>query len=68
MASSYLVNFAATGNPNGGSLPQWPILAGPNSQTMEVGDYIGPVAVPFRPALDFFDALYTQSLGRPLPF
>lgn len=67
-ASSYLVNFAATGNPNGGILPRWPEFTGPSSQTMEIGDSIGPMAVPFRPALDFFDAFYGQSLGRPLPF
>jgi para-nitrobenzyl esterase len=67
-ASSYLVNFAATGNPNGGTLPQWPTFTGPSSQTMELGDRIGATAVPFRPALDFFDAFYTQGLGRPLPF
>jgi para-nitrobenzyl esterase len=68
VASSYLVNFAATGNPNGASLPQWPAFTGPSSQTMEIGDTIAPTTVPFRPALDFFDTFYTQSLGRPLPF
>lgn len=68
VASSYLVNFAANGDPNGGALPAWPAFAGPNSLTMEIGDTIRPVAVPFRPALDFFDAFYTQSLGRSLPF
>ncbi|NML44031.1 carboxylesterase family protein [Ramlibacter sp. G-1-2-2] len=67
-ASSYLVNFASTGNPNGGSLPAWPAFTGPASQTMEIGDTIAPTAVPFRPALDFFDQFYTQQLGRPLPF
>jgi para-nitrobenzyl esterase len=67
VASSYLVNFAATGNPNGGTLPQWPTFTGPASQTMEIGDRIGATAVPFRPALEFFDVFYTQSLGRPLP-
>jgi para-nitrobenzyl esterase len=68
VASSYLVNFASTGNPNGGTLPQWPSFTGPGSQTMEIGDRIGATAVPFRPALDFFDGFYTQALGRPLPF
>lgn len=68
VASSYLVNFAANGNPNGGSLPSWPAFTGPGSQTMEIGDTIAPTTVPFRPALDFFDTFYTQNLGRPLPF
>ena len=67
-ASSYLVNFARSGNPNGSGLPTWPEFTGPASQTMAIGDTIAPVAVPFRPALDFFDTFYTQTLGRPLPF
>ena len=67
-ASSYLVNFARAGDPNASGLPAWPEFIGPASQTMAIGDTIAPAAVPFRPALDFFDTFYTQSLGRPLPF
>ena len=67
-ASSYLVNFARTGNPNGGGLVAWPAFTGASSQALWMGDTIAPAAVPFRPALDFFDAFYTQALGRPLPF
>ena len=68
VASSYLVNFARTGNPNGGDLVAWPVFTGASSPALLIGDSIGPAAVPFRPALDFFDAFYTQALGRPLPF
>ena len=69
VASSYLVNFAKNGDPNGGGLPQWPVFASATTgQTMEIGDTIGPIAVPLRPALDFYDAFHTRSLGRPLPF
>ena len=67
-ASSYLVNFARVGDPNASGLPAWPEFTGPASQTMAIGDTIAPAPVPFRPALDFFDAFYTQSLARPLPF
>lgn len=67
-ASSYLVNFARAGDPNASGLPAWPEFTGPASQTMAIGDTIAPSAVPFRPALDFFDTFYTQSLARPLPF
>ncbi len=28
LVSGYLVNFVKTGNPNGGTLPQWPPLSG----------------------------------------
>jgi para-nitrobenzyl esterase len=67
-ASSYLVNFARTGNPNGGDLVAWPEFTGASSPALFIGDSIAPAAAPFRPALDFFDAFYTQALGRALPF
>ena len=35
---------------------------------MHLGDAIEPGAVPNLPALDFYDAFYTRTLGRPLPF
>lgn len=72
VASTYLVNFAKRGDPNdtdtASALPKWPEFSGPSSQTMFIGDTIAPGAVPFRAALDFFDMLYAQTLGRPLPF
>jgi para-nitrobenzyl esterase len=67
-ASSYLINFAKTGNPNGGTLPGWPVFTGPAAQTMVIGDQIGAGTVPLRPALDFYDRFYAGTLGRPLPF
>jgi para-nitrobenzyl esterase len=67
-ASSYLVNFAKNGDPNGAGLPAWPQFTGPSAQTMEIGDVIAPTPVPFRSALDFWDRYYTATLGRPLPF
>ena len=67
-ASSYLVNFARQGNPNGTGLPVWPRFVDDSSPAMELGDTVAPVAVPFRAALDFWDRFYTQGLGRPLPF
>lgn len=68
IASSYLVNFARHGNPNGTGLLVWPRFVDDNSPAMELGDTVAPVAVPFRPALAFWDRFYTQGLGRPLPF
>lgn len=67
-ASSYLVNFARNGDPNGSNLPAWPRFIDDSSLAMELGDTIAPVAVPFRPALDFWDRFHTLGLGRPLPF
>jgi para-nitrobenzyl esterase len=72
-ASSYLVNFAQTGDPNRGaharaSLPAWPAFTGRGAQALHLGDTIEAAAVPDLPALDFYDAFYTHKLGRPLPF
>jgi para-nitrobenzyl esterase len=67
-ASSYLINFAKNGDPNGTGLPALPVFAGPSSQTMVLGDAVAAGDVPFRAALDFYDTFYTQALGRALPF
>jgi len=34
MISSYYVNFATTGDPNGKGLPQWPAFTDKNQQVM----------------------------------
>lgn len=67
-ASSYLINFARNGDPNGTGLTTWPVFTGPSSQALHLGDTVATGAVPFRTALDFFDTFYTQGLGRALPF
>ncbi|MEU1341346.1 carboxylesterase family protein [Streptomyces sp. NPDC005827] len=48
LTSSYVVNFAATGNPNsparsGRSLPAWPALRTGQALTMEIGDGFRPI-------------------------
>ena len=67
-ASSYLIRFAETGNPNQNGLPAWPRFEGAGSQSMEIGDRIAPAAVPFQPALQFFDQFHAERIGRKLPF
>ncbi|MBL0420055.1 carboxylesterase family protein [Ramlibacter sp. AW1] len=68
-ASSYLVNFARSGNPNGDGLPAWPAFkGGRGGQVMVLGERIEAGPVPFMPALEFFDAFYASRLGRSLPF
>ncbi|MDB5438724.1 MAG: Carboxylic ester hydrolase, partial [Caulobacteraceae bacterium] len=39
-ASSFLVNFIKTGNPNGPGLPQWTPMTPQNKAVMEIGDTI----------------------------
>jgi len=61
--TSYWVNFAATGNPNGGSLPKWPAYTANDDQALEFGDRIAPRAGINKAGLDFFDGYY-QALAE----
>jgi len=53
--SSYWVNFASTGNPNGPGLPVWPAYEQTNSRVMEFGDKAEATALPFQSQLKFLD-------------
>lgn len=61
--SSYWVNFAKTGNPNGGGLPKWPAYNAAEDQALEFGDQIAVRASINKAGLDFFDGYY-QSLAE----
>ena len=58
MMSSYWINFAATGNPNGGGLPEWPVYARDTEQVLEFGDAVQVRQGVRGQRLDFFDQLY----------
>ena len=62
--SSYWVNFARTGDPNGEGLPQWPVYNTQEDQAMELGEKVAPRSHINKAGLDFFDAYY-QSLKAP---
>ncbi|MGB4293314.1 MAG: carboxylesterase family protein [Bacteroidales bacterium] len=53
--SSYWINFATTGNPNGTNLPEWPWFNPENPQVMEFGDAVKVIPLPFREQLEFFN-------------
>jgi para-nitrobenzyl esterase len=42
----YWINFAATGNPNGNALPEWPLFESPNPVVLELGDSIRQIPAP----------------------
>ncbi len=56
--SSYWVNFAITGDPNGKGLPKWPAYRAKDDEVMGLGDKIAVEPQPHKPALDFLDAYF----------
>jgi len=62
--STYWVNFAKTGNPNGGGLPNWPRYRAGTDLLMEFSES-GPVAEtdPWRKRLDLTEKLEAQQLA-----
>ena len=53
--SSYWVNFARTGDPNGMGLPRWPAFGYSRQQAMHFGAKIGAGPVPHQAELDWFE-------------
>ncbi len=58
--SSYWVNFATTGNPNGKGLPEWPVYNAKKAQSIVLGDtvMVGPAIDPAM--LSFYDSYYSK--------
>jgi para-nitrobenzyl esterase len=59
--STYWVNFAATGNPNGKEVPAWPVYDEKKDLAMGLGDKVGPIPVPSKAGLDFLTDLLLGS-------
>jgi para-nitrobenzyl esterase len=55
MMSSYWVNFAKTGDPNGEGLPVWPAFNENNPEIIELGDDVKATPLPYREQLKFMD-------------
>jgi len=54
--SSYWVNFATTGNPNGKDLPAWQKYDEKKDLALGLGDEVQPIPVPNKAGLDFLAA------------
>src|SRR5262249_33279407 len=63
MMGSYWVNFAKSGNPNGGMLPHWPAYDPTNDQLLELGDSVRIRAHVRQERMDFMDR-YFDNLRR----
>ncbi|MFZ0808194.1 MAG: carboxylesterase family protein [Candidatus Sulfotelmatobacter sp.] len=63
--SSYWVNFARAGDPNGPGLPQWPAFANAESKVQYLDYPITVGGVANINGLGVFDAVYTKVRGKP---
>jgi para-nitrobenzyl esterase len=56
--SSYWVNFAKTGDPNGSGLPAWPVFTDADQQVMNLNDPSKAITVPNLDKLKVLDGYY----------
>jgi para-nitrobenzyl esterase len=47
--STYIVNFATSGDPNGGGLPRWLPVAPDMTETLEIGERAGMIPIAGSP-------------------
>jgi para-nitrobenzyl esterase len=62
--SSYLVNFATKGDPNGAGLTQWPKIDPKVPQTIELGSHIGPMPVANKEKMDFWMRYFASPISN----
>jgi para-nitrobenzyl esterase len=65
MLSSYWVNFASSGNPNGKGLPGWPAYNNDSQELLNFGDRVAVISVPRRAALDLFESTFHPASSIP---
>ncbi|MGA8443078.1 MAG: carboxylesterase family protein [Candidatus Sulfotelmatobacter sp.] len=63
--SSYWVNFARSGDPNGPGLPSWPAFTNAKSKVQYLADPITVGGVANLSSLSVFDVVYATVRGRP---
>jgi para-nitrobenzyl esterase len=63
--SSYWVNFARPGDPNGPGLPSWPAFTNADSKVLYLANPITIDGVAYINSLNVFDAVYTTVRGKP---
>ena len=55
--SSYWVNFAKTGDPNGEGLPVWPAFDDSKPEVIELGDEVKAAPLPYKEQLNFLNEM-----------
>lgn len=66
--SSYWVNFAAKGDPNGPGLPEWPAFTEASPQVMQFGEKVQVIPEPRPEELKFWDRMnHSEQLTVPAP-
>jgi para-nitrobenzyl esterase len=64
MMSTYWVNFAARGNPNGSNLPQWPCFDAQLPSVLLISEQISTGELPERKKLDLWDVCMRHRRAR----
>ena len=62
-AATYLKDFAASGNPNGGHLPQWAPVSTAEPETMEIGSRTAEMPLAEGERLAFWEKFFTSPAG-----
>jgi para-nitrobenzyl esterase len=55
LMSSYWVNFAFTGDPNGEGLPRWPVFSAQKTKVIRFGDTVEAIDLPAMRSFEFFE-------------
>jgi para-nitrobenzyl esterase len=64
MMMTYWKDFAATGNPNGASVPNWPVVDPAKPTVMRLGVESGPMPALNAAKLDFWRRYFESSQSK----
>ena len=64
MMASYWANFAATGDPNGKGLAEWPAFSPDSRVAMQLGDKTGVIPVATDSRFEFFKRFFDTHLAK----
>ena len=65
--STYLINYATHGDPNGNGVPPWPKIDPSQPQTMELGARTGAMPLASKEKIDFWTRYFNSPISRSAP-